>query len=92
MSLVFSYISKKKRKKKKKGDSTWIGSPSLKGSYHAVLPGGDLYEGEGDSTPEPLSESELDDGTTESIISSIGPLHDSKPSEVSGTRTTEIIL
>ena len=48
----------------------------LKSLFTTAVADEDLYEGGGDSTPEPVSDAEADDRATESIISSIGPGYD----------------
>lgn len=74
--------SKKKRKKKRKSNRPRVSSPpALKGLFSTAVPDEDLYDGGGDSTPEPLSDAEDDDGATESIISSVCPVYDHQAAE-----------
>ncbi|XP_031566624.1 uncharacterized protein LOC116301673 [Actinia tenebrosa] len=88
--------SKKKRKKKRKSDRPLASSPpALKALFTTAVPDEDLYDGGGDSTPEPLSDEEADEGATESIISSIGPGYDLQAEEKmlnQQTMTPEILM
>ncbi|XP_048586583.1 uncharacterized protein LOC5504792 isoform X2 [Nematostella vectensis] len=62
---------KGKKKTKRRSDPAPVSSPSLAGLKQIPAPQEDLYDGGGDTTPEPLSDAEDDHRETASVISSV---------------------